>query len=30
VILCAYEPIATFSNPPVQLLVPRYGDKCNQ
>jgi hypothetical protein len=28
-ILCAYEPVATYSNPPVQLLVPRYGDKCD-
>jgi hypothetical protein len=29
-LLCAYFPIATFSNPAIQLLVPRYGDKCNQ
>jgi hypothetical protein len=29
-ILCAYEPVLTFSNPPIQLLEPRYGDKCNQ
>lgn len=29
-ILCAYEAVATYSNPPVQLLVPRYGDKCDQ
>jgi hypothetical protein len=29
-ILCAYEPVLTFSNPPIQLLAPRYGDKCNQ
>jgi hypothetical protein len=29
-ILCAYEPAFTFSNPPIQLLTPRYGDKCNE
>ena len=29
-ILCAYEPLSTFSNPAIQLLTPRYGDKCNQ
>jgi hypothetical protein len=29
-ILCAYEPLLTFSDPAIQLLVPRYGDKCNQ
>jgi hypothetical protein len=29
-ILCAYEPVLTFSDPPIQLLAPRYGDKCNQ
>ncbi|MCL5429085.1 MAG: hypothetical protein M1347_04680 [Chloroflexi bacterium] len=29
-ILCAYEPAATFSNPAIQLLTPRYGNKCNQ
>jgi hypothetical protein len=29
-VLCAYEPLLTFSNPSIQLLVPRYGDKCNQ
>lgn len=29
-LLCAYEPIATFSNPAIQLLVPRYGQKCDQ
>ena len=29
-LLCAYFPIATFSNPAIQLLLPRYGDKCNQ
>lgn len=29
-ILCAYVPVATYSNPPVQLLAPRYNDKCNQ
>ena len=28
--LCAYEPVLTFSDPPIQLLTPRYGDKCNQ
>jgi hypothetical protein len=29
-LLCAYEPIASFSNPAIQLLIPRYGSKCNQ
>lgn len=29
-ILCAYEPVLTFSDPAIQLLTPRYGDKCNQ
>ncbi len=29
-LLCAYYPITTFSNPAIQLLLPRYGDKCNQ
>ena len=29
-ILCAYEPMITFSDPTIQLLTPRYGDKCNQ
>ncbi len=29
-ILCAYEPVQTFSDPAIQLLTPRYGDKCNQ
>ncbi|MEX2143239.1 MAG: hypothetical protein WD740_01480 [Anaerolineales bacterium] len=29
-LLCAYEAVATFSNPAIQLLTPRYGDKCNQ
>lgn len=28
-ILCAYEPALTFSDPAIQLLTPRYGDKCN-
>ena len=28
-ILCAYEPIITFDNPPIELLVPRQ-TKCNQ
>jgi hypothetical protein len=29
-ILCAYEPAFTFPDPPIQLLTPRYGDKCNE
>jgi hypothetical protein len=29
-VLCAYEPVLTFSDPPIQLLTPRYGDKCDQ
>jgi len=29
-LLCAYEAVVTFDNPPIQLLTPRYGDKCNQ
>lgn len=29
-VLCAYEPVLTFSDPPIQLLTPRYGDKCSQ
>jgi hypothetical protein len=29
-VLCAYEPLITFSNPPIQLLTPRSSDKCNQ
>lgn len=28
-ILCAYEPMVTFSDPAIQLLAPRYGNKCN-
>jgi len=29
-ILCAYEPSVTFSDPAIQLLTPRNGNKCNQ
>ncbi|MEX2162099.1 MAG: hypothetical protein WD751_09305 [Anaerolineales bacterium] len=29
-LLCAYEPLVTFSDPAIQLLIPRPGDKCNQ
>lgn len=29
-LLCAYEASATFSDPAIQLLTPRYGNKCNQ
>ncbi|MEX1248617.1 MAG: hypothetical protein WEA61_09045 [Anaerolineales bacterium] len=29
-LLCAYEPLVTFADPAIQLLTPRYGDKCNQ
>jgi hypothetical protein len=28
-LLCAYEASATFSDPAIQLLTPRYGNKCN-
>jgi hypothetical protein len=29
-VLCAYEVVATFSDLNIQMLTPRYGDKCNQ
>lgn len=29
-ILCAYFPITTYPELGIQLLLPRYGDKCNQ
>ncbi len=29
-VLCAYEVVATFSDLNIQLLTPRYGDKCDQ
>lgn len=29
-VLCAYQPLLTFSDPAIQLLTPRYGNKCNQ
>lgn len=29
-LLCAYERSITFSDPAIQLLTPRYGNKCNQ
>lgn len=28
-LLCAYEASVTFSSPAIQLLTPRYGNKCN-
>lgn len=28
-ILCAYDPVTTFPELGIQLLVPRYGDKCS-
>jgi hypothetical protein len=29
-LLCAYEVVTTFDDPAIQLLTPRYGDKCDQ
>ena len=29
-ILCAYEPVVTYADLNIQILTPRYGDKCNQ
>jgi hypothetical protein len=29
-VLCAYEVVATFSDLNIQMLTPRYGNKCNQ
>jgi len=29
-VLCAYEPVITYSELGIQLLKPRYGSKCNQ